>query len=719
MPSVSPSTLKSYERIVGSAIESVADQSCEEALVEEIALTSDENSKEIQNAKEPSSNEPNLPSPTSSLKNKQEPGTSPKENTTSTSSTKTSKPNSKCSKHRLIGGLDNGWQRRGTGRSYNSSSGHTSMRARQSGKMIGRAGRTKKCAKCARERNPTDHDCRLNYNKSSKSMEADMAKELIIDNSLLNKYNAMISVLIMDDDSSTICALRREAEEFIEKWSDMNHAKKNLTKKLIPLKMSQKVQDYFSNCFSIAIQQNRSNADGVRAALLSIVPHAFGEHNQCGKWCKYSELGEKYVHVNLPHGKPLADINLRVKLSEIFSKFSNDAHKLAPCGSTQGNESFNNVVASKHPKHRHYAGSESFVVRVAAAVCQWNLGTVYVVHVNLKLGLPPGHFAMQYRQTKDQKRKRKAVEASTIQKKRKRVELKRIRSSKDAGAERKEGITHESDCSAETLPELLDNEMKTNSCLLHKLDILPSRGISKRITDVTNLHIVGGEMFFGDTLLKTVSLRVAMEDFLSFLDTQGDQVILMAHNGYKFDFPLMLRNLSRLNLLDEFKTIVTGFSDTLNIFRNILPERRKAKKSFSQTTLAVEYLGQESAEGAHNALADVDILQKLISAIKIDHLTIYNHTQNITDFIRNEALKNVHTSNKISLEFLKNCVSTNMLSRIAKAGINRSLIIDVYKTKGPKGIEMLLSEDVRGRPRVTKHKKSIAILTKAISTSYN
>ncbi|XP_058798336.1 uncharacterized protein LOC131668298 [Phymastichus coffea] len=555
-----------------------------------------------------------------------------------------------------------------------------------------------------------------------------MAKELIIDNSLLNKYNAMISVLIMDDDSSTTCALRREAEEFIEKWFDMNHAKKNLTKKLIPLKMSQKVQDYFSNCFSIAIQQNRGNADGVRAALLSIVPHAFGEHNQCGKWCKYSELGEKYVHVNLPHGKPLADINLRVKLSEIFSKFSNDAHKLAPCGSTQGNESFNNVVASKHPKNRHYAGSESFFVRVAAAVCQWNLGTVYVVHVNLKLGLPPGHFTMQYRQAKDQKRKRKAVEASTIQKKRKRVELKRIRSSKDAGAERKEGITYESDCSAETLPELLDNEMKTNKvdyttavfvyfdlettglsknaeitqiaacCANENFNayILPSRGISKRITDVTNLHIVGGEMFFGDTLLKTVSLRVAMEDFLSFLDTQGDQVILMAHNGYKFDFPLMLRNLSRLNLLDEFKTIVTGFSDTLNIFRNILPERRKAKKSFSQTTLAVEYLGQESAEGAHNALADVDILQKLISAIKIDHLTIYNHTQNITDFIRNEALKNVHTSNKISLEFLKNCVSTNMLSRIAKAGINRSLIIDVYKTKGPKGIEMLLSEDLRG-----------------------
>lgn len=337
------------------------------------------------------------------------------------------------------------------------------MRARKTGKMIGRAGRTKKCAKCARGNDPSNHDCRFNYTNSSKSMEADMAKELVLNNPLLNKYDALISVLIMDDDSSTICALRREATDIIKKWSDINHAKKNLTKKLILLKMPQKVQDYFTNCFSIAIKQNEGNADGVRAALLSIVPHAFGEHAQCGDWCKFAERGSDYVHEYLPHGKPLTDENLRIKLSEIFSKVAKEAEKLAPCGSTQGNESFNNVVASKHPKNRHYAGSESFFVRVAAAVCQWNLGTIYVAYVNLKLGLPIGHFTLHSRERKDIKRKRKAVEASSVEKKRRRIELKKKRSNKDSTAERKEGVTYESDCCIDTLPQLLENELRSGN----------------------------------------------------------------------------------------------------------------------------------------------------------------------------------------------------------------------------------------------------------------
>lgn len=216
------------------------------------------------------------------------------------------------------------------------------------------------------------------------------------------------------------------------------HAKKDSTKKLITLKISQKVQDYFATCFSIAIKQNQGNADGVRAALQSIVPHAFGEHSQCGTLCKYSDLGNDYVHENFPCGKPLTDENLGVKLTEILSKVPNDAEKLVPCGSTQGNESFNNVVASKLSKNRHYAGSESFFVRVAAAVCQWNLGTIYVIHVNLKLGLPTGHFTMQYRLAKEVRRRRKA---SSIGKKR-RFELKRIRSSQNTGAEKKEGVIY-------------------------------------------------------------------------------------------------------------------------------------------------------------------------------------------------------------------------------------------------------------------------------------
>lgn len=61
-------------------------------------------------------------------------------------------------------------------------------------------------------------------------------------------------------------------------------------------------------------------------------------------------------------------------LQKILDSFINSAERLLKMGSTQGNESFNNIVASKNPKNRFYGGSESTAFRVAAAVSQKNIG---------------------------------------------------------------------------------------------------------------------------------------------------------------------------------------------------------------------------------------------------------------------------------------------------------------------------------------------------------
>lgn len=119
---------------------------------------------------------------------------------------------------------------------------------------------------------------------------------------------------------------------------------------------------------------------GVSAAIDSIVPHAFGKHSKCGKWCQFLK-DEKAKHKSLPHGLDLKGDTLQTELSSIFKIFSQNAGKLAPCGSTLANESFNNSVASKAPKARHYSGSESLDYRVKAAACQKNLGHSYVEKV--------------------------------------------------------------------------------------------------------------------------------------------------------------------------------------------------------------------------------------------------------------------------------------------------------------------------------------------------
>lgn len=140
-----------------------------------------------------------------------------------------------------------------------------------------------------------------------------------------------------------------------------------------------------------ALKQCKDDPDSLKIRLSSIVSHSFGDHGRCGDWCNYMKDPENYVHKHLPKKQPLSDENLRVKLEAVFQRFVNKAEELAPCGSSQSNESVNKVVTSKHPKDKFYCGSESLDYRVASAVCQKNRGTSYVKGVNAKLGLSPGN----------------------------------------------------------------------------------------------------------------------------------------------------------------------------------------------------------------------------------------------------------------------------------------------------------------------------------------
>ena len=67
----------------------------------------------------------------------------------------------------------------------------------------------------------------------------------------------------------------------------------------------------------------------------------------------------------------------------MFGIYAQNAKKLAPCGSTLANESFNNSVASKAPKALHYSSSESLDFKVKVAACQKNIGYSYVSEVGL------------------------------------------------------------------------------------------------------------------------------------------------------------------------------------------------------------------------------------------------------------------------------------------------------------------------------------------------
>ena len=86
-----------------------------------------------------------------------------------------------------------------------------------------------------------------------------MAVELVNDNALLKQENVRISVLIGDDDSSTIAAVRRLSRHEIQKWSDYNHIHKSLTSALYTIKLPSKLIEYFLYCFAHALLKMLTN----------------------------------------------------------------------------------------------------------------------------------------------------------------------------------------------------------------------------------------------------------------------------------------------------------------------------------------------------------------------------------------------------------------------------------------------------------------------------
>jgi len=101
---------------------------------------------------------------------------------------------------------DMGWQKRSTGRVYDSISGHGYLIGCRTGKILGMQVRQTKCKKCqAQNSNGTPaatHDCMVNWDGDSGAMEAAVAMDLIV--AVHDKMDSRVycETLVSDDDST-------------------------------------------------------------------------------------------------------------------------------------------------------------------------------------------------------------------------------------------------------------------------------------------------------------------------------------------------------------------------------------------------------------------------------------------------------------------------------------------------------------------------------------
>ena len=241
----------------------------------------------------------------------------------------------------LVVQYDMGWQKRSSGRKYDSASGVGTMIGQKTGKIIDYGVRSKDCRTCMywsnRNAAVPEHQCFKNFSGSSRAMEADVAAELV--QRIENTADVQVRTLVMDDDSATISRIRGELKHDITKWSDIMHVKKHLKSSLYKLQTRHRIltSDVISylidKLFTYALAQNKGDAVGFKKAVSAIVPHVFGHHESCGSWCKH-QPGEMYVYKYLPNGRCLVGETLRKDLAAIFDDVAKNADKIAPGGST-------------------------------------------------------------------------------------------------------------------------------------------------------------------------------------------------------------------------------------------------------------------------------------------------------------------------------------------------------------------------------------------------
>jgi len=168
-------------------------------------------------------------------------------------------------------------------------------------------------------------------------------------------------------------------------------------------------------------------------------------------------------------------------------------------------------------------------------------------------------------------------------------------------------------------------------------------------------------------------------------------------------------------LLNDFISVAVGFADSLSLFKAKLKETRGEKASYKQVVLAEEFLGLNSSKGAHNAVYDIDMLEKLIKhpQINITKDDIQKNAKSTHFFISPKTSQLLFNTLKQSLQCEKGSegqksvnLSSHMIKKIAAAGITLDNLLQ-YSSSKQQGIKILLAQNVGGKPRITKTKKII------------
>ncbi|XP_076113426.1 uncharacterized protein LOC143081077 [Mytilus galloprovincialis] len=690
LPNVSESLIRRRCEEVGPILENIAQQSVDNALFEEGLLTktcnlqADNDSDAIH-----------------AIASGSETATS------SSGIASTDNTNPVCGPISVTGitaSADGAYQRRGSGRCYNSLSGTASMIGKKTGKVVGYSARYKRCRKCDvakfKKRLPTKHKCRKNWCGSAKSMEPDMIVEILKD---AKKKDTPVITLIGDDDCTAFNRARCEVDSCLEKVSDINHVKKNISNRLHKIKgkykeLSVKTITALIKSFSFMLAQNKGDSDRIKNSLPSVVLHQFGNHDGCGDWCQMKNKPTA-KHRNLPWGADLKDENLKKDLLKVFTDL--DPGKMSKLDSSNPNESFNNTVRSKAPKDKHYSESGSLAHRLSAAVCQKNEGYKYVAQLQrLKLK------SQRSSETRSHEIREGDTYCSNVIADAEEPDLTVIPGPSEDNCEHIEKVVVFYDLETTGLSRQSSITQISAVCEEQEFNryATPTQEISEDACRVTGLkfNTATNELLYNDEAVSHKHPQQVLLDFIQFLMSlcaSDKHIVLAAHNNRRFDSIILFNQLKFYKLWNHFSRYIVGFCDTLPFFKMLYPEFENYKQEYIAQKLLNE------AYSAHNALDDCRMLMSLVKKTeKIDVLlSDYFYSSHQVTFQGVQP-------NKESLEHLlrSKVLSRTIFKKLEDSTLTYNHLKISYHRDGFDGLFYLLSEKTgSGKARISNNRRVI------------
>ena len=100
--------------------------------------------------------------------------------------------------------------------------------------------------------------------------------------------------------------------------------------------------------------------------------------------------------------------------------------------------------------------------------------------------------------------------------------------------------------------------------------VKPTTPITTNASDVTGIVMHEDQMFVNGREVETVDVSTALKNLCDFVQKYRN-VIIVAHNGKQFDFPILISNMQELHLLDIFMSAVVAMADSLQILKKQYP----------------------------------------------------------------------------------------------------------------------------------------------------